>query len=123
MPGLSSLHPAVQEALATHEVLRRCGFAAESIFVLHRVPPEPLFVVLRSQGKEFNISCGSLEVPEDQFKELWCQAARRFNAAPREDAQAMLDRTEVFSRVPELVAALVSKGFKVGAAARRQAVA
>jgi hypothetical protein len=101
------------EALATHEFLRKCGFASEQIFV-HR-NPEPLLdvvVVLKHLGKQFVVSCGMFDSSE--WQTLWTAIVENYNSGKISEAefQCRYSTSWVFTNRISMLWALHEKGIE-----------
>lgn len=67
----------IKEALAMHEAFRRLGFSADDIFCVYY--QEQIAIELHTQGKEFVVTCGNHDFPEEKFPELWKRACALWN--------------------------------------------
>jgi len=77
--GPTGFEQLIEMAWATHEGLRRLGFAADDIFVV-TTGDDRLFVTLKTQGKEFNVAVGQLDgLTREQFNERWLTFIERAN--------------------------------------------
>lgn len=90
--------PAIREALAVHEALRRLRFSADDIFV---VPPigeqHRLFVVLMSQGKRFTYDAGPCRLGK-AFLDTWRDAVSWWNTDGHDDERKLLWEESVVRR-------------------------
>lgn len=68
------IDPVFREAIGTFEAFRKMGFPAEEIFVL-RNKDGSMLVMLRTQGKEFGVAVGSLDMTKEQWMEAWKDVA------------------------------------------------
>lgn len=85
MNGKTGYPVLVENLWAGHEALRRCGFSADDIFVSLGKEGQPVFSQLRIDGKEFNITCGVLDMDPDRLTELWEEFVTKFNGAEFDD--------------------------------------
>jgi hypothetical protein len=106
---------------AVHEALRRLGFASEDIFVHVAGNGEAptsgpwLFVVLKTQGKEFSIDIGPLgKLSPEEALRTWHVFCEKWNTREFLDSEAQrmyearfLKRTSAAG----LATGLLSKGF------------
>lgn len=67
----------IREALAMREALRRLGFSADDIYCLYQ--PHEIDIVLKTQGKEFVVSCGPPGMLDQEFEKLWTRACNLWN--------------------------------------------
>lgn len=129
----------ILETLCCHEALRRCGFAADDIFVeLARsgdasqalmdndAPIGTLFVhvVLKAQCRQFVIAVGRWDGTDKAFAKGWSKAVAWFNSAAQSEVRPIWDASTISHRLVKLVTALTIKGFTVpsfGAAAPTRA--
>ena len=89
---LKDIHPTFREALGMHEGFRKCGFAAEDIYVylnpdlryvtkqvdniesadtFDKPGKREMLVVLKTQGKEFRATVGMIEMTRDEWESAW----------------------------------------------------
>lgn len=122
MKGPTGFDLLLEMAWATHEGLRRLGFAADNIFVLTTEANE-LFVQLKTQGKEFNVRVGQLgDLTRETFEDCWPKFVDRINGG--EFSDDLLHRIfdhwlehEAGGAMP-LINAIMSKGIKLPKAYR-----
>ena len=110
--------PCICEALAMFEALRRLGFSADDIFCAHY--PNETAIILKTQGKEFIITCGNSGMSTEKFRSLWTKACAMWNGT--EPGMSTKQREVIFEGSIILrqgggglgmVAALQAKGFDV----------
>jgi len=122
MKGPTGFDQLLEMAWATHEGLRRLGFAADDIFVVTTDANE-VFVQLKTQGKEFNVGVGLLgELTREAFEERWPKFVDRINSG--KFADDLLQRIfehwlqhKAGGAMP-LVNAIMSKGIRLPKAYR-----
>lgn len=90
---LKDIHPTFQEALGIHEAFRKCGFPSEEIFVylnpdvqyvnspgvdgsgssdtFDKPGRREMLVVLKTQGKEFRVTVGIIEMSYNTWQAAW----------------------------------------------------
>lgn len=117
----AEIHPAMRAALGTFEVLRRFGFEPDVIFFHQNTtatPYEPagmMFVVLRTQKKEFTIRVGVVELPYDEWTVAWKAVVeaiveRRIEEA---DVDRIVEESEAFRHKVQLMMAIQARGIRV----------
>lgn len=113
------LRPAIREALAAHEGLRRLGFPPEDIFLRPQTIKKGIHLIhvhLRVQGHEFNIAVAAFDGEEDELQKQWEKAVTWWNT---EATDAQLDEiwssSMMYRNGQELVAQLLSRGIKIPA--------
>jgi hypothetical protein len=91
------IHPTLRAAMGTFEGFRKVNFSAEDIFVElagnHECGPNELmvFVLLRTQGKEFRVGVGRWPAgQEDRLQAEWSALCAAMNS--RQVSQADMDR-------------------------------
>jgi hypothetical protein len=113
---------AVQECWCIHQAMRQLGFSADDIYVAMakdaRAPhvPVSLFVVLKAQGEEFNVTlCGcSSEEEAEKVLEEW----NRFVVLANEGAfdkkvlEEIYEASNIMQQKALFVAALYKKGIR-----------
>ena len=115
------IHPAMRTALGTFEMLRRFGFVSADIFFHQNAnePPNPLeprgmmFVVLRTQGKEFTIRVGIAEMPYEAWVEAWEAVVAAALEKRIEEADRIVEESEAFQHKVQLLLAIQNKGIRV----------
>lgn len=118
------IHPAMREAIGTFTVLRQFGFKSEDIFFHqneHPGGPEPvgmMFVVLRTQGKEFSIRVGVVDMAHDAWRESWTAVATAAAEGRVEDADRMVAESEARACLVQLMVAIQAKGIRIPVAQR-----
>lgn len=133
MVGATGYHPLVERAWAAWEALRRCGFAAKDIFVDcgptidkdGRAVDDGVNVALRTQGKQFVVTCGrlggnrdaSLDLPYEEFHRQWVEFCSKVNAGnpgPSDVMHQILMRAlGTWGGAVSLVLAIQKKGIRV----------
>jgi len=110
----SDLPQAFQEALGTHEVLRKLGFLAKEIFV-HQNPDNSVLVLLRTQGKEFIVHVGFVGMTRDEMEKEWPKAVRAFNnlEIPEQELLDMVSESKAFREKVSLIFAIQDKGIVI----------
>lgn len=112
----------VRNVLGTHEVFRKLGFSADDLYVsLNRTPEVPVtqvgvFVILKTQGREFSVTCGGWPMgKDDELQALWNRAVDAYNSGDLSDrdGQRILEESPAFRRAPELLLLLKDKGFQI----------
>ena len=119
------IHPAMREAIGAFETLRSLGFKSDDIF-FHQNGDEPLppgwpepkgmmFVVLKTQGKEFSIRVGVVDASYEQWSKTWQTVATA--VTERAIPPDLLDRivNESFARrsIVRMMLALQKNGIRV----------
>lgn len=102
-------NPAIREALAVHEALRKLQFTPDEIFV--RWSPEELHVVLKAQEKTFGIYVGVSDLAEEEFRAQWRDAVAWWNTGNPKKLQRLWDSSHTAKNRMALTAALVDYGF------------
>jgi hypothetical protein len=112
----------IKECWATHEALRTLGFEADDIYVSsgkaadQPFNPPALFLVLKTQGKEFVVTLGlyDSEKAVDEAMDLWSDFAERFNDKTFSDEvmAEIFEASNVGKNKALFATALLSKGFK-----------
>jgi len=110
----------VQECWCIHQAMRKLGFSADDIYLTMaqdaRAPQVPvsLFVTLKAQGKEFNITlCGcSNEDEAEKLLEEWASFASYANegAFERDFLDEIYESSNIIKQKVLFVTALVNKG-------------
>jgi len=112
----------MRNALGTHEMLRRLGFASDDIYWDMRVDGM-MQIVLKTQGKQFVIDVGVLpDMTYEQWQERWkvvmaALLAKQISAA---DYARLLSECESYRFTSELAQAIARKGIRIPAAQRRK---
>lgn len=111
---------AVRECWAVHQALRSLGFQPDDIYVAAGTAanlafnPPAMFVILRTQDKEFIVTLGTFETGEaaDKALDLWTEFAERSNAG--EFAQDTMDdiynTSNVMQNSVQFAVSLTAKG-------------
>ena len=113
------IHPVMRAALGTFEVLRRFGFKSDTIFFHQNKtasPHEParmMFVVLKTQKKEFNISVGIVDLPYEAWAASWKAVAEAARDKHIEEADRIVEESEAFQHKVQLLLAIQNKGIRV----------
>lgn len=101
------IHPAIREALATHEALRRLGFAPENIFIMH---DKKLTVVLKHGLHEVGVEIDH-PISEKRFRDLWPTAVMLYNRAFTTDQiDAIWKESKIRAQLGIVVSALEERG-------------
>ena len=115
------IHPAMRAAVGTFEVLRRFGFKSDDIFFHQNetaTPYEPagmMFVVLKTQKKEFTIRVGIVELPYDEWTVAWKAVAEAALERRIEAIEQIVEECEAFQLKVPLMVAIEKKGIRVPA--------
>lgn len=119
------IHPVMRAALGTFEVLRRLGFKSDDIFFHQNgdeAPgPEPrrmMFVVLKTQGKDFTIRVGVVDTTYDVWVSTWKTVATAALEKRVEEIDRIVEESEAFRSKVQLMVAIQAKGILVPVAAR-----
>ena len=120
------IHPAMREALATFEMLRRFGFVSDDVFFYQNADeppggPEPrgmMFVVLKTQGKEFTIRVGVVDLPHDVWVDAWKAVATAALEGRVEEADRIVQESQARRHVVQLMVAIEAKGIRIPVAQR-----
>jgi hypothetical protein len=120
----NEIHPVLRAALGAFEMLRRFGFTSDDIFFTRNetaYPPEParmMFVVLKTQKKEFTIRVGVVDLPQEEWTIAWRAVAEAALERRIEEVDRIVEESEAFQRKAGLVMAIQAKGIRVPAANR-----
>ena len=101
---LKELQTPFKEALACHQGLRRLGFSSDDIYVMYS--EGWLYIMLKTQGKEFNIDLGQIKCNEVEFPRIWANIVETFNTGPEEQALSIWDNSVMknnFKMIAELI--------------------
>jgi hypothetical protein len=119
------IHPVMRAALGAFEVLRRFGFASDDIFFHQNTDDEPgpeprgmMFVVLRTQGKDFTIRVGVVDLPYAEWAESWKKVATAAAEQRIEEADRIVEESEAFQDKVRLMMAIQRKCIRVPVAQR-----
>lgn len=114
--------PEVQECWCVYQALRKLGFSADNIYVLMAQNgralhvPISLFVILRSQDKEFNIIlCNySSEDEAEEVLEEWARFVTYANEGSFEQGilNEIYEASNIMKQKVMLIAALYKKGIR-----------
>jgi hypothetical protein len=114
------IHPAMRAAIGTFETLRRFGFESDDIFFHQnadeRRGPEPrgmMFVVLMTQGKQFSIRVGVVDMPYEAWKVAWEAVATAARDRNVEEVDRIVHESEAFRLKVPLMMAIQAKGIRV----------
>jgi hypothetical protein len=111
------ISPVMRGFLGAFEALRRLGFKSEDIYadvcMSARTLQRSCFAALRTQGKEFLLEIGPLEMSYEQFHEEYLRVASRESIGQilEEDLNRIYTESEAFQRRVDLVTAILLKGF------------
>lgn len=113
----------VKECWSVHQVLRQLGFDSSDIYIAAgKDIEEPqflacLFVILRTQGKEFSVNAGGYSSECDVESDIaqWTTFATLFNERifDEEKLKGIYKRSNVVKNKVFFVAALLKKGFRI----------
>jgi hypothetical protein len=105
----------LEEALAAAEALRKLGFSADDIYLGNDMDGGQVGVILRTQGREFIITCGRWYGSEEQLAEEWRLKVEKWNSAttPTSWRERIWRRSFVARNATALCVKLVEKGFNV----------
>lgn len=115
------IHPAMRAALGTFEMLRRLGFKSADIF-FHQNANEPtnpleprgmMFVVLKTQGKEFTIRVGLVESTYEAWVDEWQAVVAAALEHRIEEADRIVEESEAFRRKVDFLLAIRAKGIRI----------
>lgn len=104
--NLRELQTPFKEALACHQGLRRLGFSADDIYVMYS--EGWLYIMLKTQGKEFSIDLGKVNCNEIEFPKIWAEIVEIFNTGPEELAILIWENSVMKNNVP-LISDLIRK--------------
>lgn len=102
----------LKEALATHECLRKLGFASEQIFMHQNPAPDSMImVVLRHQGKQLALTMGPMAGP---WEKKWTKLIDHFNAKEidEEEFNRWYERSWAGTHQAQILVVMVSKGIQ-----------
>lgn len=110
-PAEMSLDDVLNEGLGFFEAFRRMGFPAEELFL--GLDPFKVFIVLRSQGKEFVAICGPFVGGDERaLYDAWTAKAKWWNGdATHEERSALWDRSFAKNHAFDLATSMMVKGF------------
>lgn len=119
MKNLNDYSENVLKIWTYHEALRRLGFLPGDIFVdIHREPMANMLVfasgcVLRTQNKEFTVSCGAYpdEAAAKVALDEWDEFVAQLPSFEDEALQEVFEASEVWGKSAEFVLRLREKGF------------
>ena len=113
----------MREAIGTFEMLRRLGFESNDIFFYHNgdepeggsEPKNMMFVCLKTQGREFFIRVGVVDLPYRDWAHTWQAVAMavRSGTLPKADAERMVSECDAFLQTKSMVRAMLAKGITV----------
>jgi hypothetical protein len=115
------IHPAMRQAIGAFETLRRFGFVSDDIFFHQNAAeppggPEPrgmMFVVLMTQGKQFSIRVGVVDVPYEAWKSAWEAVATAARDRHVEEVDRIVNESEASIHKVRLMMAIQAKGIRV----------
>lgn len=111
-----SIHPTIWHAIGCHEGFRKLGFLADEIFVHLNPGRNPdMLMVLKTQGKEFSITVGSIEdMTRDVWQQRWNDAVAWANTTKDQVAlNACWTESIPFQRSAAFIHALIRKGIEI----------
>lgn len=113
---LRDLPEAYRDALAAFNALRCCGFRSDDIYfqLCGSAPPYQVVVVLKTQGRDFNIVVGFLDGEPDEIERRWTEIAAAVSAgrAPQAELDELWQSWSRRYPPTMLVVALVNKGIR-----------
>jgi len=111
--NLLNFDPAILEALACFEALRRLGFQPGDIYFVVPVKPEIQFgVELQTQGKRWRYDAGLVE-SLDGFLIRWNEACENWNGkAPEAVRKQVYENSYVVRHAINLLVSLTNAGIK-----------
>ena len=121
---LTDYPAAFVEALCVHEALGRMGFSMDDVFFMPQGAitaggVQECAVVLRTQGKQYIMTVGSVDGDPRDVASAWTAFAKR--AASKEfdaDFDAAFEQSVVLANIVTLTAGILKKGFSLPATAR-----
>lgn len=121
------IHPAMRAAIGAFEMLRRFGFESGDIFFHQNagdpmVGPEPMgmmFVVLKTQGKDFTIRVGLVETTYESWVGAWGAVATAALEHRIEEIDRIVEESEACRYKVQLMMAIQDKGIRVPVMNRR----
>jgi hypothetical protein len=112
----------VKECWAVHQALRTLGFKPDDIYVAagqsagHAFNPPAMFVVLRTQDKEFVVTLALFETDEavESALQLWTEFAERWNADSfdQDVMDKIYNESNVMQNSAQLVLSIEGKGIR-----------
>lgn len=103
-----------RDALAAFNALRCCGFSADDIYfqLNGQHPPYQVVVMLKAQGRDFNIVTGFLPGTTDEIERQWAEIASAVNEGrvPQEELDEIWQDWQLRHSATELLVALMNKG-------------
>lgn len=109
----SDLPKSVRQALGCYEGFRRLGFEPDVIFFIYMQHQQELFCVLSTQGKEFKINCGPLQVTREQWEAMATFIPKLQKVFSEEDLQRIWEESMIFERSLEFLVRIKSKGIEI----------
>lgn len=104
------MHATMKKLLGTFEMVRRLGFLPDDIYAMF-ANGGVIFLVLKTQGKQFSITIGPWRSGEQSFKTAWETAAPAWNEGMTDQERLeCLESSEAFHDVISLIHALDKKG-------------
>lgn len=113
----------MREALGAFEMLRRFGFPSADIFWHQNESADPggrepagmMFVVLRTQGKDFTLRTGVVPTSYDEWCKSWQAVMQALLAGEiaQEERNRMLEESEAYQRWRDLARAIRAKGIRL----------
>lgn len=106
MIDLKQIPMPFRDALACHQAFRRLGFKSDDIYVLYS--DGFLYMILKTQGKEFNINLGTIEINEIEFPKIWAEIVETFNTGPEQEVLEIWDKSLIKNNF-QLISGLIRK--------------
>lgn len=103
----------LEQALAVFEAFRRLGFTSDEIFFT--LDSVHVFMTLRTQGREFVITCGPYgPLTPREATDQWNEMAREWNGPMTEtERQRIWGQSFIFNQGGDLIRGLVRKGIQI----------
>jgi hypothetical protein len=116
----------MREWLFAREAMRRLGFQPDELFFAYEPTGrvissdgdvknygKPVIaLILKAQGLQFVWTIGAVDLPADEIKQAWFDAADLWNNSPDNDwRDAGWLKSEACQRSVQLIAMLLAKGF------------
>ncbi len=108
------LHPLLREAIGVHSIIEKMGFSMADIY-MQRAPNAisgdiHVFVMLKTQGREFIYDCGPSDISEDAWQNVAKAAFRAWNAASQTERECLFEHCEARKDAVLMLSAIVAKG-------------
>ena len=109
MTALADLLPVVREALSSWQFFRRLGYTSQQIFT--GSDGEKIVVQVKWRGEIFTIGVGPAKgISNEEWPELWSDAAEVLNSAPDEEMHRMWESSDVLRNTVDLLVAMERQG-------------